>query len=74
MTLISQLCMIATMEKINIPLAIKNARRSLGISQRQLAELIGATRSRIADYETNRSRIAAEDWVKIQALLYPLKE
>jgi len=62
------------METINIPLAIKAARQTLGVSQRQLAKMIGATRSRIADYETRRSRIAAEDWIKIQALLYPDKD
>jgi len=59
---------------LNIPLAIKAVRASLGISQRQLAERIGATRSRIADYETNRSRISAQDWLKIQGLIQKEKD
>ena len=59
------------METINIPQQIKAARRTLGLSQRQLAEIIGETRCRICDYELNRSRITAESFLKIQSLLYP---
>jgi predicted transcriptional regulator len=56
------------METVNIPQSIKDVRRSLGIPQKQLAKMIGSTRFRIADYETNRSRISAEVWLKILAL------
>ena len=57
------------MKTINIPQAIKSVRAKLKISQRELADRIGITRSRIADYETSRSRIPAEDWIKIHQLL-----
>lgn len=57
------------MEIINIPESIKSIRAALKITQRELADKIGATRDRIANYETNRGRISAEDWLKIQALL-----
>lgn len=56
------------MRKINIPEQIKKIRHSLGLTQVELAAITGLNRQKIADYETNRSRIAAEDWVKIQYL------
>lgn len=56
-------------DQLNIPQAIKDIRKELGITQRQLANLIGYEgRQRIADYENNRSRISAVDWLKIQGL------
>ena len=63
------------MVKITIPEQIKNIRQSLGLTQKELADKVSKikpktklNRQKIADYETNRSRIAAEDWVKIQSL------
>jgi len=55
--------------ELNIPLEIRKIRNGLGLSQRALAELIGRTRDTIKDYELSRSRISAEDWEKIKALV-----
>jgi transcriptional regulator with XRE-family HTH domain len=56
------------MQSINIPERIRQIRKSLKLSQRELGERIGRSRDAIKDYELNRSRIAAEDWEKIKAL------
>jgi len=41
----------------------------LGLSQARLAEKISVTRCQIADYETRRTRVAADDWERIKALV-----
>jgi DNA-binding transcriptional regulator YiaG len=56
------------MENINIPKDIKAKRAELRISQRELADLIGRTRCMVADWETGRSKVAAEIYLKIMAL------
>ena len=48
---------------------IKEIRAALGISQRELAELIDSNRDIINSYEHSRARVTAEAWEKIKALL-----
>jgi len=62
---------------IDIPARIREIRKQLNLSQRELAKKMSVvlkkpiTRSKIADYETNRSKIAACDWECIKALAPP---
>lgn len=62
------LCIIPTMEVINIPKVIKKIRADLGLTQAGLGKAIGKDRQLIADLENGRRRPLAEDWIKIQAM------
>ena len=57
------------MKILDLPTEFKKIRSSLGLTQAQLAVMLGhENRQKIADYETRRRRIVAEDWVKIKTL------
>lgn len=57
------------MKPINIPDIIRARRAELGLSQIALAKRIGLrNRWRIADWETGRSRVPAEMYLKIMSL------
>ena len=43
------------MSKINIGKGIRHARESIGITQEQMAEVLGVTKETISNYENNRT-------------------
>ncbi len=59
------------MKKITIPQQIKTIRANLGLTQQALADKIPSlNRQKIADYETGRGRISAENMDKIRSLIH----
>lgn len=58
------------MKKITIPEQIKKIRTNLGLTQEALAKRVPPlNRQNIADYETGRGRISAENMDKIRSLV-----
>lgn len=44
---------------------IASRRKRCGLSQKQLAELVGVSRNTIKNFETQKSSISTNDWLKI---------
>jgi transcriptional regulator with XRE-family HTH domain len=62
------------MKKITIPEQIKAIRANLGLTQKALADKVPPlNRQNIADYETGRGRISAENMDKIRSLVLPVQ-
>lgn len=60
------------MQKATIAEQIKTIRTELGLTQKELAEMVPSlNRQKIADYETGRGRISAENMDKIRSLIPP---
>ncbi len=56
------------MKKLSISKQIKTMRHAMEMSQEALAQEAGLKRQQIADWETNRGRPLAEDYLKIMAV------
>lgn len=55
--------------EINLPEEIKKIRHELGLSQRELGEMLnGRNRDHIKDIENGRKKLTAEDYLKINKI------
>jgi len=53
----------------NIPQELKETRKQLDFTQKQLAEKIGINRASVANYESGRLRTPLDVYLKIQGLV-----
>lgn len=48
---------------------LKSARTKIGLSQKEMAELLGVSRATYCDYEVNPQRVKMETYLKISEIL-----